>query len=207
MRTETAVPLDQITQPAAHARADRAASQVFVEREFLLDPFSLRAQFDWKVARKGLSAVVQPGLTTGGVPAIFRSSPEQIFTHEIMIDLLNQVRKAARTRLHASHASTPQIAAFQEGSHTWVEQDATVAPWRYMYFLGPRHGTPSMVVTISMREAIFKWFAGLTRTSSATTCVASNDLILYRSTAVQSLRSEAATNILNDQILVFSGWL
>jgi hypothetical protein len=207
MQTESISPEKRKTERASREAANGALKEVFVEHEFFLDCFSLRAQFDWIMARQGSDRQVQAEATEAGVPTLFRSPAERVFKRDGMIDFLRQLRKEAAGRLRARHASTPQIVVFRRGSHAWREQDATIAPWRYMYFLGPRGARTSMLVVIQTREVILQWFPWLTRTVTTRVLVESNDLILYPSNAVQSLQYQPIGVELKDQTVVLSGWL
>lgn len=185
--------------------ANAEARDVFVEREFLLDRFSMRAQFDWRVARQ--SAEREPQAEETSFPIIFRSTSVPIFTRDRVVDFLSQVRERAFDHLRIRHASTPQVLIFQTGQHSWIEQDASIAPWRYMYFMGPRiEGTP-MGVTIQTREALIERIPWLKRTKTSTVDIGSNDLLIYRSVAMQTILSQSASTDLKDQTVILSGWL
>ena len=184
--------------------AKRAPTEVFVEQEFLLDQFSLRAQFDWKVARRSIDRAEE---TDAGLSTIFRSPSERIFTRDGVIEFLSRLRKKAAGYVRTRHASTPQIWVFRKGHHTWIEQDASIAPWRYMYFIAPRGAGTSMVVVIQTRRAILEWLPWLTRTRTAKVIVGSNNLIIFPSVAVQSVLCEPNSADLKDQTIVLSGWL
>jgi hypothetical protein len=184
--------------------AKRALTEVFVEQEFLLDQFSLRAQFDWKVARRSIDRAEK---TDAGLSTIFRSPSERVFTRDGVIEFLSRLRNEAAGYVGTRHASTPQIWVFRKGHHTWIEQDASIAPWRYMYFIAPRGAGTSMVVVIQTRRAIFEWLPWLTRTRTARVIVGSNNLIIFPSVAVQSVLCQANSADLKDQTIVLSGWL
>ena len=182
----------------------RALNEVFVEQEFLPDQFSLRAQFDWKVARRSID---QEQEADAGISTIFRSPSERIFTRDGVIEFLTRLRKKANGYLRTRHASTPQIWVFRKGYHTWIEKDASVAPWRYMYFIAPHSTGTSMEVVIQTRGKIIQWLPWLTRTRTARVKVESNDLIIFPSVAVQSVLCRPISADLKDQTIVLSGWL
>jgi hypothetical protein len=207
MQTESISRRTQSTAQGLSQVPDSTSGEVFLEREFLLDRFSLRAQFDWKVARHGVPPAVMYTHAAAAVPAVFRSRSEQVFTRDAIIEFLSQLRKVAARRLQTRHTSTPQIAVFPRGHHTWIEQDPSVAPWRYMYFAGPRRGGTSIGAVLSMREAVLPWFPWLTQMRTVSLRAGSNDLILYRSVATQSLLCEPSGTELEEQTVVLSGWL
>lgn len=207
MQTESISGKRREVENGSHAARNGPLKDVFLEREFLLDQFSLRAQFDWNVARRSIDHQVQGEETDTAIPTIFRSPSERIFTRDGVIDFLGQLRKKAAGRLHTRHASTPQIVVYRRGHHRWIEQDTSIAPWRYMYFMGPRGDRISMPVIIQTREAILEWFPWLTRTITSRVLMGSNDLIMYRSTAVQSVLCHSDSFELKDQTIVLSGWL
>jgi hypothetical protein len=190
-----------------HEAANGMCDEVSVERDFLPDRFSLRAQFDWKVARRSIDREVQDEGTGARALTTFQSPAERIFTRNSVMEFLGQLRKKAARRVCTRHASTPQILVFRKGHHSWIERDASIAPWRYMYFMGPRGSATSTAVVIQTREAIFELFPWLKRTRTAKVIAGPNDLIMYRSVAVQSVLWLPDSVELKDQTIVLSGWL
>lgn len=184
---------------------NNALTNVFVEQEFLRDRFSLRAQFDWKVARRGMDQAAEETVT--GLSTIFRSPSERVFTREGVIEFLSQLRKMAAGHVRIRHASTPQVWVFRRGHHKWIEQDASIAPWRYLYCLGPRSTETFMLVAIETRQVMLEWFPWLKRTRIFKVIVGSNDLIIFPSLAVQSVLCQSNSAELKDQTIVLSGWL
>jgi len=205
MQTESISGLRSVEDGSSDAAAAAAHSEVYVEQEFLVDRFSLRAHFDWKVARRSLNRTEENADV--GVSTIFRAPSERVFTRDGVIEFLGRLRKRAGNYVPARHASTPQVWVFREGHHTWVEQDASIAPWRYMYFMGPRMGATSMEVAIQTRKALLRWLPWLTRTRTIRIIVESNDLVIFPSVAVQSMTYQPDGADLVDQTLVLSGWL
>jgi hypothetical protein len=205
MQTESISREVRNTKRASFVAANGALGEVFVQHEFFLDCHSLRAQFDWIMARQGSDR--QAETTEAGVSTLFRSPAERVFKRDGVVNFLRQLRKEAALRLHTRHASTPQIVVFQRGNHAWREQDATIAPWRYMHFMGPRGARTSMQAVIQTRAVIFQRVPWLTRTATTRVNVESNDVILYPSNAVQSLQYQPSGVELRDQTVVLSGWL
>jgi len=194
-------------QHVQHDAVNSTRNEVFIEREFLMDRFSLRAQFDWKVARKNIGPGAHAEEAQTGVPRMFRAASERVFTREGMIDFLIQLRKKAAGHIRTRHASTPQVSVLRKGHHRWIEHDTSIAPWRYMYFMGPRGACAPMVVVLQTREAIREWLPWLERTRTAKVTVGPNDLVMYPSIAVQSVLCHAHTITLEDQTVILSGWL
>ena len=206
MQSDSAVHAKPNARHGSQQDSDGRQNRVFVEREFLLDPSSLRAQFDWKVARHQ-GRLKQPAENGIGLSTMFRIPSERVLTRDAVFDFLSQLRTIAAEYLGSRHASTPQIMVFGRGSQRWVEEDPSIAPWRYMCFIGPRRPGPATVVSIQTHEAILTWLPWFQRRMATRVLVGSNDLILYQSFAVQSVLSQPESAELEDQTLVLSGWL
>jgi hypothetical protein len=70
MQSESISQEKRTTKTRLRNAANSALTEVFVEQEFFLDPFSLRAQSDWKVARRSIDQAereTDAGLSTVSV--------------------------------------------------------------------------------------------------------------------------------------------
>ena len=181
------------------------SQKVYVERELSFDSFSLRAQFDWRVAR--LQAEMEVDRLRNDEVAQFRAPAEQVFTREKMIEFLIHLRKKAAVRVGTRHASTPQVVVFHRGLCRWVEQDAAIAPWRYFHTIGPRAAPTSVKVMIATRHTIVRSLPWLYQTRITETLLESNELLIYPSTAGQSMLNQTDSIRLDSQMVVLTGWL
>ena len=165
-------PLRSIVRPELNLNARPPKSTPDISRQFVLvpnfyrDAESLRAQFEWKMARA--EAHGNALLTETSEPEICRfwaASADRIFPQPAISEFLAFLRSWAHKSIGTRRASTPEIHVFT--NDCWCEpcQDATPAHWRYVYVLGPTAKTTNVKLSLLPHTPVRRFsFLRLSRT-------------------------------------------
>lgn len=117
-------------------RTGLALEGYFCEREFFQHGDILRKQLERSLEPQGersLGPLKQ--LCCGASSSFLLATADQVFTHDIVLEFLNSLRRWAKEELDAHHVSTPQIQVYLDSNRRELVPDSVPARWHYLYSL------------------------------------------------------------------------
>jgi hypothetical protein len=122
-----------------------------VESEFFEQAVTLQLQFANKAAAPVSFGAANCLFSYVYYPNAFQCltvNAEQVFSQELVFDLLNGLRAWARENLRAQHASTPCVRIYVNGCARRVIRDDVNAKWHYLLCLTRLSGRTSAKVSV-----------------------------------------------------------
>ncbi|MGA3323638.1 MAG: hypothetical protein ABSF45_04140 [Terriglobia bacterium] len=171
--------------------------------------FFQRADTLWQQLERGLTveAAGSPSplreICAAGQYTYLMATADQVFTHDVMLAFLSRLRRWAKERLDARHASTPQIHIYRDGCARALSPDAVPTRWHYLYSL--TRGEPASIRLLEPNGQR-RWF-GIVLSRIANLPLGFNQLLVHETCQAYELNAPTRARKPLEGAILLHGYL